>query len=147
MKMETPLHQLDEQTRRAKELRWMDERAVGRTDVRIVWIHSRGVPAKRSPGRVHAQRRTNIDEKCAAMKNFTAHPGLSKVNPISHCILSLYPICQVLFCKKQIFYIKERRVVVMSLVSASYLWVTDSVAACWSYILCPRAHDMRMMSV
>ena len=42
MKMETPLHQLDEQTRRAKELRWMDERSVGRTDVRIVWIHSRG---------------------------------------------------------------------------------------------------------
>lgn len=46
MKMETPLHQLNVQTRRAKELRWMDERADrragGRTDVRIVWIHSRG---------------------------------------------------------------------------------------------------------
>ena len=77
MKMETLLHQLDEPARRG-ERRSSDGCMDGRTDARIVWIHSRGVPAKRSPGRVHAQRRTNIDEKCATIRNIaacTANPG------------------------------------------------------------------------
>ena len=41
MKMETLLHQLDEPARRG-ERRSSDGCMDGRTDARIVWIHSRG---------------------------------------------------------------------------------------------------------
>ena len=62
MKMETPLHQLDE------EGASMDGWTGGRTDVRIVWIHSRGPPKEISRSR--SRLAPDIYRyKCAAMKN------------------------------------------------------------------------------
>ena len=64
MKMETPSHQLHEPAREGAP---MD----GRTGARmcVYYGFTAGGPAQKSPGRVHAQRRTNIDEKVCRHKS------------------------------------------------------------------------------